>query len=240
MIYNCRKKTFADGTQQYFYGSARERDFTEDKPKKKTGKKQSKEKREESRKRAVQVVFDIAKSNIWDWFITLTFDTTIVDHYSYDDCCKALRLFTKKLQKLGCIWLILPDLHKKGGIHFHGLVKGPLPHEKAFTPDGRRVLDDKGHRVYNIPIFAQGFTTAIKCYSQSATGYVAKYITKCDCVPDGKKRYWASRACQKPSVEYLEMSMDEYCAIFNDADYKKSVVTPYGVYELLEKHGAGD
>ena len=103
------------------------------------------------------------------------------------------------------VYLLVPELHEKGRYHFHGLIKGPLPHEEARNPWGKLILDDNGHQVYNIPIFKYGFTTAIKCYSQAATGYVAKYITKQDAVPEGKKRYWVSRNAARPKLEYLEL-----------------------------------
>ena len=69
--------------------------------------------------------------------------------------------------------------------------------------------------------------------------YAAKYITKQDAVPEGKKRYWASRSCQRPKVEYLECDKSEYADIYNASDYKKVVESPWGACELLEIHGEG-
>ena len=76
-----------------------------------------------------------------------------------------------------------------------------------------------------------------KCYSQAATGYVAKYITKQDAVPEGKKRYWVSRNAARPKLEYLELDMEEYCRIFNASDYQKKTESQWGTFELLEIHG---
>lgn len=239
-VYNVRKKTFADGTEQYmFCDKARVVGYEDDRHKKK-GKGISKERKaEDSRKRAVQTVYDIAKSNIWDWFITLTFDPEKVNSYDYDECVEAIKLFTQRLRDKSkdFVYLLVPELHEKGRYHFHGLVKGPLPHEIACNPWGKPILDGKGHQVYNIPIFNMGFTTAIRCYSQAATGYLAKYITKQDVVPEGRKRYWASRGVQRPKVDYLEMGTEEYCSVFNASDFRKEIKGPYGNYELLEIHG---
>ena len=136
------------------------------------------------------------------------------------------------------VYLLVPELHEKGRYHFHGLIKGPLPHKKAHHYwTGEPMLDDNGHQVYNIPIFKYGHTTAIKCCSQAATGYVAKYITKQDAVPEGKKRYWASRNAARPKLEYLELDMEEYCRIFYASDYQKKTESQWGTFELLEIHG---
>ena len=246
--YNVRKKIFADGTEQYmFYDKARERDYEENRPKKDEedgrGSPDKERSQEVSRKRAVQMVYDIAKANIWDWFITLTFDPIIVDSYDYDDCVKHIKLFTDVLRHKSkdFVYLLVPELHEKGRYHFHGLIKGPLPHKKAYHYwTAEPILDDNGHQVYNIPIFKYGFTTAIKCYSQAATGYVAKYITKQDAVPEGKKRYWASRNAARPKLEYLELDMEEYCRIFNASDYQKKTESQWGTFELLEIHGKAE
>lgn len=242
IVYNLRKKTFADGTVQYMYHEkAKVKDYEETRPRKKKGEGVSDRERSQavSRKRAVQTVFDIAKSNIWDWFITLTFDPQKVNSFDYDECVKYIKRFTNWMTKHDFIYLLVPELHESGRYHFHGLVKGPMPHEEAFTPFGKPIFDKKGHRVYNIPIYEYGFTTAIKCYSQAATGYVAKYITKQDAVPEGKKRYWASRSCQRPKVDYYFCYIDSYVDIFNASDYKKRIEGPYGFCELLEIHGEG-
>lgn len=241
-IYNVKVKTFADGTRQYmFYSNAREVGYTDDRPRKKKEKSDDKD-RQDSLRRSIQTVYDIAKSNIWDWFVTLTFDPQKVNSYDYDACVDAVIRFLKCLRYLSedFVYLLVPELHKSGRYHFHGLIRGPLPHEEALNLCGRRVLDDNGHQVYNIPIYDYGFTTAIKVYSLSAIGYIAKYITKQDAVPQGRKRYWASRGVARPKVEYFMLDKEAYCEIFNQADYKKLIETvDYGTYELLEIHGKG-
>lgn len=240
-IYNVKVKTFADGTRQYmFYSNAREQGYEDDRPKQKEGKGDKVKNCKDSLKRAVQTVFDIAKSNIWDWFITLTFDPQKVNSYDYDQCVEAIIRFLKCLRYYSkdFVYLLVPELHESGRYHFHGLIRGPLPHEEALNPWGQRVLDDKGHQVYNIPIYNYGFTTAVRVYSISAIGYIAKYITKQDAVPEGRKRYWASRGVARPKVEYFMLDKEAYCEIFNESDYKKLIETSdYGTYELLEIHG---
>lgn len=240
VLYNVRKKIFADGTVQYmFHDMGREVGYEDDRPKKK-GKGGDKERsHSESLKRTIQAVYDIAKANVWEWFITLTFDPEKVNSYDYDECADCIKAFIRCLRDISkdFVYLLVPEQHESGAYHFHGLLRGPLPHEVALNPWGKPIFDDKGHQVYNIPIYNYGFTTAIKCYSQAATGYVAKYITKQDSVPEGRKRYWASRGCARPKLEYLELSKEEYCSIFNASDYQKVTESPWGRCELLEIHG---
>lgn len=236
--YNVRKKTYADGTVQYMFCSRVKQVGYEQQKKSKKGEGSDKDKAD-SRKRAVGMVYDIAKSTLWDWFITLTFDPKKVYSHNYDECVDVIKRFTDLLRHISkdFVYLLVPEKHESGAYHFHGLIKGPLPVSEAFSPWGKPIFDDKGHRVYNVNIFDYGFTTAVRVYSNSAIGYIAKYITKDDCVPKGRKRYWASRGVAKPKVDYLVLSSAEYCDIYNVADYMKQVEGPYGDYEMLEIHG---
>lgn len=239
IVYNVRRKTYIDGTQQFmFYEHARVKGFTENKKKTKKGEGNRKRSAEEARKRAIQKVYDLAKSNVWTWFITLTFDPDKVDSFNYDKCVEAIKLFTKRLQNRELLYILVPELHESGRYHFHGLIKGNLPVVPAQNPSGKYLLDDKGRQIYNIDIFDFGFTTATAIDdTQKAASYCAKYITKEDCAPFGKKRYWASRGLNKPVEEYGELSKEEYCRIYNEADYQKITETQWGRFELLEIRG---
>jgi len=44
-----------------------------------------------SANRAKNTVYNYARGNMWDWFITLTFNQEKVDRYNYDECSKKLR-----------------------------------------------------------------------------------------------------------------------------------------------------
>lgn len=241
-VYNVRKKIFADGTEQYSIAPNLRcvgYELTPADRLPKVGSVDKDRSRSVAAKRAIQMVYDLAKSNLWDWFITLTFDPVKVNSFDYDACVEAIKLFTQALRDRGDIgYLLVPELHKSGAYHFHGLVIGDLPHEPARRSSGRLIFDGKGHQVYNIPIYKYGHTMAVRCYTQSRTGYVAKYITKQDAVPEGRKRYWASRNLQRPTVEYSVMQyMSEYVELLSRADYHKVIQSPYGDYEVLEIHG---
>lgn len=245
-VYNVRRKTYIDGTQQFmFYSNVRAKGFTEEKKKTKKGKGNRQRSAEEARKRAIQKVYDLAKSNKWDYFITLTLNKQYVNRFDYDSCCALIKLFTKKLRDRKLRYLIVPEQHENGAWHFHGLVQGRLPVVPAVTAAGNLILDDKGRQIYNIDIFEYGFTTATSIDdSTKAAAYCAKYVTKDDAVPFGKKRYWASRGLNVPEVAYHLAEDDELtanlCQLYNQADFVKVTETQYGRFELIEIRGKGD
>lgn len=155
-----------------------------------------------SLKRSKQKIYDIARANEWEYFITLTFDPIKVDRYDYDDCTKKLIKWlsnTKQRLNPDFRYLIVPERHKDGAFHFHGLISAC--EGLKITPSGR--YDKKGSAIYNIGSYGLGFTTATKVQNNAAvTKYITKYTTK-ELVQHlkGKRKYWASRNCDNPIVE---------------------------------------
>lgn len=237
--YNVRRKTFSDGTQQYmFYSKAKEKNFTENKKKTKKGGGDPEKNKEDAQRRAIQVVYDLIRSNPWTWFITLTFDPEKVNSFVYDECVQHMKRFTQKLRDRGLLYVLVPELHESGRYHFHGVVLGKLPVVPAKNPYGKLMFDDKGRQIYNISIYEYGFTTASAIDDLArAASYVAKYITKENCVPAGKKSYWVSRGLNRPTEEYFELSEAEYCEIYNAADYQKVTESQWGCFEFIEIRG---
>lgn len=175
--------------------------------------------------RAVNTVYDIARSNEFQWFITLTIDGKKVDRYDYDSCADAIKKFTDRLRKLGCKWLIVPEQHKDGAYHFHGLVQGDLP----LTPSGKTCYNEAEDQVipiYNLANYEFGFTTVTQVQKPNQTAtYIAKYLTKRITVPKGKKCYWASKSLARPTVEYLNTVHD--CVYFDDETHELRSVREY-------------
>lgn len=222
MYYNVRTKQFPDGTMQYMYSERMKQRGYELKEKKHTGE-SVKRKERENMSRAVQKVYDLARSNHFDWFITMTFDPKKVDRYSYDACADALKEFTHLLCLHGNQWIVVPEQHKDGAYHFHGLVSGDL--NLTLHKDG----------VYNLLDYQYGFTTATKIQDRKRVAtYIAKYLTKEITVPKGRKRYWASRSLAKPIEDVVIMTSEEYGEIYNVARYQKVMDSPFGTYLLCE------
>lgn len=137
MFYNVRVKVFPDGTKQMLWsekGRQREYEIAETEKEKKHDGESVERKEVDNMKRAVQTVYDLAKSNEWDWFITLTISKEICDRYDYGKCSDEIIRFTRFMRDHGCRWLIVPEQHKDGAYHFHGLVQGDLPVLAAVNP----------------------------------------------------------------------------------------------------------
>lgn len=164
-----------------------------------------------SANRTKQAVFTYARSNVWKWFVTFTFSGTMVDRYNYDECSKAVRKWLNNCRRLApdLQYLIVPEQHKDGAWHFHGLLNNTG--KMVFKDSGKK---SKGQVIYNMTAYKYGFTTATEVNDTSRVSkYIGKYITKS--LSDktaGKHRYFVSNNLQKP-VSYLY-----FCESQNVAD----------------------
>lgn len=174
----------------------------------------------ENARRAKQAVYEIARCNsdIWQWFVTLTFDPLYVNRQDYSSCLRIVREFTKSLTDRGCRWLFVPEHHKDGkSFHFHGLVSG----EMELVYAGEFGLGSKRRPTYNIPFFP-GYTSVQPIEdSRKSSVYITKYITKdlVHLVPKGCHRYLHSRSLLRPEVTYHSMTQSEFTAMLNFGEY---------------------
>lgn len=164
-----------------------------------------------SLKRTKDKVYYYCRSNKWDWFVTFTFSSNSVDRYDYDKCADRLTNWLSNCKTnfgLKFQYVIVPEKHKDGAFHFHGLFSGDLPN---MVYSGHR--DRKGRYIYNIDSFRYGFTTATRVgHNSRSASYLMKYISKdMMAVSDGRKRYWCSRGLAK-AVIYKGQSL----RCFND------------------------
>jgi hypothetical protein len=126
--------------------------------------------------RAKRNVFDLAACNDFDLFITLTLNGERIDRYNYKEVIRPLQQWLdNRVRRKGLRYLLVPELHKDGALHFHGLINS----EAVRLVDSGHT-DRKGKKIYNLPEWTLGFTTA-----QYLTGdygavctYVSKYVTK--------------------------------------------------------------
>lgn len=151
--------------------------------------------------RTVNKVYYLARSNNWEWFFTLTFNPDIVDSFCYEDCTTKLSVWLNNMRKKSpnMKYLVVPELHKSGRWHFHGLFADC--DTLGFVDSGKRTKS--GDIIYNVGKYKLGFSTATKVRdARRVTKYIGKYITKDLCaVTKGKKRYWASRNLAQADIE---------------------------------------
>lgn len=149
----------------------------------------------------------LALANDFRWFVTLTLDPSKIDREDGKAVAKALSTWADNMvRRKGLKYVLVPELHKKGGIHFHGFFNDAV----AFVDSGH--VDDAGHPIYNLPDWKLGFTTAIELYDDyaSAVGYVCKYIGKQGVRPMGRW-YYSGGALQEPIKEYHDFRDLEGC-----------------------------
>lgn len=79
---------------------------------------QSGEVRSDSVQRAKQSIFDIVYQNDWKYFLTITFSGKDFDRSDPREVFKPLkRWFDNAVQRKGLRYVLVPEFHKKGGIH---------------------------------------------------------------------------------------------------------------------------
>lgn len=163
-----------------------------------------------SQNRAKSKIYDYLRSNTWDLFVTLTFDPKKVDSFDYEQCQNRVSKWLNNLKSRYCKdlqYLIVPELHKSGRYHFHGVFKNIEGLDLVYS--GKQ--DTDGTPIYNIDCYTYGFTTATYIKShEKVCSYVAKYITKeLSGHLKGKKHYWVSRGLALPeekTMTRLELS----------------------------------
>lgn len=135
----------------------------------------SNEVRSDSVKRAKEKIFDIAMCNTFTHFITWTLDKEQIDRYDPAVVSKKLKKYLDNLvQRKNLRYLVIPEHHKDGAIHMHGLISGDLK-----MVDSKRKTDD-GKIIYNMPEWTLGWSTAIELdgEQENIAKYMTKYITK--------------------------------------------------------------
>ena len=170
-----------------------------------------------AQRRAKAAVRDLARSNNFRWFVTLTLDPAKIDRYDVREITRRLNHWTDNhVRRDGLAYVLVPERHRldetgRRAIHFHGLFNDAL----EAVDSGHR--DSGGHRIFNLPAWDLGFTTAIELYGdqQAAIAYVCKYIGKqmdADGCPGkvGGRWYYSGGALQRPAVSFADVGPDVY------------------------------
>ncbi len=163
-----------------------------------------------SMNRTIQKIYEISRANIWEYFLTLTFDRNKLDSSDYNLLCDKVSKWLNNLRSRyapDLKYLIVPELHKDGvHYHFHGLLAniGNI----TLTDSG---IKKNGHTIYNMANWKYGFSTVSKvAESNKVSSYITKYITKELCaVSKNKRRYWSSKNCETAKVSVYNLPYEE-------------------------------
>lgn len=169
-----------------------------------------------SLRRTKNKINDLARSEKWEYFFTLTYDSAKTDRYDFSECLKKCRQWLNNQHKRyspDLSYLFVPEQHADGAWHMHGVVAncGSI----KFVDSGHKTKT--GQTVYNVGGWRFGFSTATKVSdTYKVTNYITKYITKELCqVTKGKNRYIASNNLHEP-VENVILSFPENCENIED------------------------
>jgi len=173
---------------------------------------------ERSIRRTRQLISDIIACNQFDLWATFTFDCKkcpikcdnkpctcsrdICRRFDPDFCKFRMSswLHTQKQKNPNFIYIIVPEFHKNGALHFHAFIK----HTNATLIDTKRVQN--GKKVYKFLNCNLGINHIIDISDGNDTDhnaiaqYMQKYIKKDMPVFHGKKRYFCSQNLQRPQT----------------------------------------
>lgn len=195
------------------------------------------EERSDNTRRAVQALYDIVACNEWEYFLTLTLSPDEIDRADIAALTERARVwFGNRVQRHGLRYVCVPEWHANHeGIHLHALAAGG---NLQLVYSGHK---RKGRRVYNLPEWRLGFSTAQRCYDNGAAlaHYLTKYLTKGGGEKIAGKRYWhGGELVRSPPTYYATLDLSQlpegreydipaasmrvrYCTIPKGAEYEK-------------------
>jgi hypothetical protein len=161
--------------------------------------------RARAQRRARVAIRDLTLCNCWTYFVTLTLDQRRINRYDPKVVIKHLNYWLdNRVRRDGLAYILVPELHKDGAIHFHGFFN------EALTGIDSGHKDSAGHTVYNLPSWGWGFSTAIGLYGdrEAAIGYTCKYVTK---APEkiGGRWYYSGGALTRPDISWCDADWQE-------------------------------
>jgi len=150
--------------------------------------------------RSQSAIRDYALCNSFELFVTLTIDPKIVDPFNHTATTQKMGIWLKAQRRNNpeLKYIIVPELHKSGALHFHALFGNY--YGSLFKT---RLKTKTGLVIYNLESYKMGFTTATKITdSIRVSSYITKYVTKQLILAGNKKRYWISKNLNKPIKTY--------------------------------------
>lgn len=173
------------------------------------------EKLENNISRTRSMIYEYAICNDFDYFCTITLDPKRYDRFNLQKYIDDLGQWIRNQRKstgADIQYLLIPELHKDGAYHMHGLLKGveekDLEHfsKKRTIPKNIFKMLKAGRHIYDWLPYSRkfGFCTLEKIRDRSAISkYITKYIKKDVglAVKDkNKKSYYCSRGLKKAEV----------------------------------------
>lgn len=148
-------------------------------------------------RRSRVLISDYVLCNKFDMWCTFTFNKQKHDRQDVNHCKSVMQLWLERRKRKNHAfkYLIVPEYHKDGALHFHALISGyngTLKATKLKTKTNKIVHVITGYRAGNAQaVFIDDDYDRI-------IGYLKKYITKDMPLLYGKRRFWCSTNLNKP------------------------------------------
>lgn len=157
--------------------------------------------------RSRRMIRELALCNNFEYFATLTINSSSCDRFSLTECQERLRRKLKTLKQYNkdFAYLFITEKHKNGAFHFHGLVKGI----NNFYTNKNGYLSNKTFDQLGFNSFSK-----IRDYTKTCN-YILKYITK-DCVKNEKGTIYISSRGLKKATRSQIGAIDVEWAFEND------------------------
>lgn len=159
--------------------------------------------------RSKSTVLGLALCNDWDYFVTFTLDPKKYDRFDLSLWNKEFSQYIRNQRKIHDVdfkYLLVPERHKDGAWHMHGLVKGLCWDSlQKFDIDKHPIkLITKGYRYHQGILNKFGFNSFGKIKSKAAISrYILKYVAKGLDTLDtekGSHLYYSSKSLNKPEL----------------------------------------
>lgn len=155
--------------------------------------------------RAKSKIFEYAFCNDWDYFVTMTIDEDKLDRYDLQTYVKKLGQFISNYKKnhgSKIKYLLVPEKHKDGAYHLHGLVAGILP----------KHIEKNRYGYLDFPMYRERFgfiSMSVVRDHEAVSKYITKYVTKEFLDSEkGANSYYCSKGLNRSQVLYRIPDVD--------------------------------
>ena len=189
--------------------------------------------------RARAKVFEYALCNDFEYFVTLTLDKNMHDRYNLKGYTKKLGQFIRDYRKkygVDIQYLLVPERHKDGAWHMHGLIMG--------IPEEHLSINKNGYLDWQAYSKKFGYISLDKIRSREAVSkYITKYVSKSFDNVGGvtekeSKLYYCSRGLKRAKIKKigtLSAYQQEKIPFNYENEYVKTVFFTSKQYESINK-----
>lgn len=173
---------------------------------------------QKSIERTHRILKEYILCNDFTHFFTLTISPDSMDRYNDDLVQSKVKTWLNNIRRHSSLgYIVVPERHKDGALHFHGLI----------TSADNLELYDSGHKdrsgrtIYHTPKYTFGFHDFTEIGNQEAvSNYVRKYIEKqFETKEKFKRRFWATQNLKRP-LKYHNVDLSDFpVEILRDTDY---------------------